>query len=480
MEFTKLTAWTFTGFMLAFNGVYAQEAVDPKPGRGQAHRDAEARKQAGTEAYEKLLRDADELIKNGNPADAYILLEPLEFERSGEVRFDYLLGVAALDSGKPDKATLAFERVLTVNPNFAGARLDMARAYYQLGDLLRAKAEFELTLKQNPAESARVIIQNYLNLIAAQDSAEHTRITGYVEGTIGRDSNINNATDQSQVSIFYLGNTTTATLNPASMQTADNYYGVAAGSDIVHSLNSQWGIYAGADVRQRGYITQTSFNSAGLSGRIGLVFGKEANRFRAGVLGSEYILDHALYSNTAGLTAEWVHMLSPGYQLSLSGQYVQYRFSQVDMRVNDFNQHALGAGWLHVLADGKSTFSGTLYYGMEQDVSTIITSGNPNGGRIDGAKSLSGLRIGGQAAYSDSTQLFANAGGQIGNYSKTNPYFLLQRVDRQYDLTLGANWHWDKLWAMRPQLTFVQNNSNIDIYSYIRTDFSVTLRRDFK
>jgi hypothetical protein len=40
--------------------------------------------------------------------------------------FDYLLGIAALDSGKPDRATIAFERVLAVNPNFAGARLDLA------------------------------------------------------------------------------------------------------------------------------------------------------------------------------------------------------------------------------------------------------------------------------------------------------------------------------------------------------------------
>ena len=57
---------------------------------------------------DQLLRHADELIQSGKPADAYALLEPLEFKRAGEVRFDYLLGIAALDSGKSDKATLAF------------------------------------------------------------------------------------------------------------------------------------------------------------------------------------------------------------------------------------------------------------------------------------------------------------------------------------------------------------------------------------
>src|SRR5260221_6187151 len=73
---------------------------------------------------------AKALVDQGKPAEAYEILAPLEDKLSGDVEFDYLLGVAALDSGKPDRATLAFERVLAVNPNFAGARLDMARAYF--------------------------------------------------------------------------------------------------------------------------------------------------------------------------------------------------------------------------------------------------------------------------------------------------------------------------------------------------------------
>ncbi len=485
MKFAQPAVLMFSGLMLASSVAYAQNAdnqnaVNPEASAAQATREAEGKKQADNGAREKLLRDADALIKSGKPADAYTLLEPLEFERSGEVRFDYLLGVAALDSGKPDKATFAFERVLAVDPNYAGARLDMARAYYQLGDLLRARTEFETTLKQNPPEAARVTIRKYLDAIAAQDPAKQTRISGYVEGTVGRDNNVNNATDQSQFNILYQGNNIPATLAPTNLKTADNYYGVAAGSELVHRLNTSWGLYAGADLHQRGYNTQTGFDSLGLNGRAGLMFGKEANRVRAGVLAGAYTLGNSRNRNTAGLDAEWAHVLSPGNQLNLFGQYVQYRFAQIAMQANDFNQQAMGAGWLHVLADGKSTLSGSLYYGTEKDVSTIITPATPNGGRTDGAKRFSGLRVGGQAAYNDRTVLFISAGGQAGNYSNTNPFFLLQRADRLFDLTLGANWHWDKSWTVRPQLTYARNNSNIVIYSYTRTDVSLTLRRDFR
>src|SRR5450759_92543 len=168
--------WVLPGLMLAANGVYAQEAGQNARQRAEP----EIKKPVEIDASEKPLRDAEALMKAGKPAEAYILLEPLEFDRSGEVRFDYLIGIAALDSGKPDKATLAFERVLAVDPNFAGARLDMARAYYQLGDLPRAKTEFETVAKQNPSEAARVTIQKYLDNIAGQEAWKQTRISGYV------------------------------------------------------------------------------------------------------------------------------------------------------------------------------------------------------------------------------------------------------------------------------------------------------------
>lgn len=332
MKFARPAVLMFSGLMLASSGVYAQkggnQAVsNPEAGAAQSTREIEGMKQADNDVREKILLDADALIKNGNPAEAYNLLEPLEFELSGQVRFDYLLGVAALDSGEPDKATFAFERVLTVDPDFAGARLDMARAYYQLGDRLRAKTEFETTLNQNPPEAARVTIRKYLDAIAAQDPAKLTRTSGYLEGTVGRDNNVNNSTDLSQISIPAFPGCV-ATLNPTNLKTADNYYGVAAGSDVVHSLDINWGVYAGADLHQRGYKTQSDFNSVDLSGRAGLMFGAEAGRLRAGMRAEVNTLGNSRNFDAAGIDVEWSRVLGPSNQLNMFGQYVQYRFTQ--------------------------------------------------------------------------------------------------------------------------------------------------------
>ena len=173
-------------------------------------------------------------------------------------------------------------------------------------------------------------------------------------------------------------------------------------------------------------------------------------------------------------------MYGPNNQMNVFAQYVQYRFVDPLMKPNDFDQQAMGLGWQHVLAEGRTLLSGSIYYGAEKDVSRIVTVASPDGGRNDGAKRFNGMRVGGQTNIGGNTTLFAGAGIQVGDYDKVNYYFLRQRHDRFYDLKLGAVWQWDRLWTFRPQLSYYRNESNIVIYGYNRTDASLTVRRDFR
>lgn len=182
MKFAHLTYCVFTGLMLVASCVYAQQEENAR---------AETKKQTQAEAREKSLRDADELIKKGRPADAYILLESLKPKRPGDVRFNYLLGIAAQDSGKPGKAVLAFERVLGVDKDYPGVRLNLARAYLKLENLPRAKAEFQTVLAQNPPEGVKVAIHGLLDAIKDLEGAKRTRVAGSVESALGSGSNVN-------------------------------------------------------------------------------------------------------------------------------------------------------------------------------------------------------------------------------------------------------------------------------------------------
>lgn len=462
----KFALWLVAGLLLHANVACAQ-GIEQKMMRANE-----------SEAYKKLLLDAGDLLKVGNAASAYALLEPFEFEHSGKENFDYLLGVAALDSGRPDRATLAFERVLMLNPSSAAARMEMARAYYQLGDMPRARTEFENVLKVNQSEAVQNIIQKYLEAIALHESGKKTHFSAYIEGTLGYDNNVNNSTSQLQIYVDAIA--ANAVLDPTNVKTADQYQALAMGGEVVHELNAKLGIFAGANFRQRSFTMQKSFNVQGWDARSGMTFNLSNDRFKLGVLGGQNSLGGAHYSDSSVLKGDWQHVFSPSNQLNVFVQRMKYNFADVVMQPNDYIQQVSGAGWVHVLPDGKASLFANVYAGNEQDTSTLVTTTTPNGGRVDGAKSLQGIRIGGQIILTDKTTLFANIGMQNGAYSKINPLFLRQREDRLYDMAIGTNWRWDKWWTLRTQLNYFRNESNIPIYEYDRTDVSLAIRRDFR
>ncbi|MBE0625014.1 MAG: DUF560 domain-containing protein [Burkholderiales bacterium] len=423
-------------------------------------------------AAEADLDKANALLKQGKAAEAYSLLEPFEFAQAGNIKFDYLLGVAALDSGKPDKATIAFERVLAVDPNFAGARIDMGRAYYQLGDYTRAKAEFETVLTQKPPPAAKKLIDNYLALIDKHEDAKKTVATGYIEGTWGHDSNINYATSNSSIAVPALGDLVFI-LDPTGVKTADSYLGLGLGGEISHRVNSNFGLFAGADVRGRSNNTQDTFDSLSVDARAGIAVGQTTNMFRLGVLGGKYDLDGKNNRDTSGVNAEWRYLLNPANQVSAFGQYASYRFEPT-ISVNDFDQSLFGANWLRVINDGKGLVFASLFTGNERAPL-----------RADGGKDFSGLRLGGQVQLNQRTELFAGVGAQFSKYDLANASFSTPaqpvfRDDNQYDANIGVNWHYDKLWTIRPQVSYIRNNSNIVLYQFDRTDISISIRRDFK
>src|SRR5687768_16113255 len=101
------------------------------------------------------LGEAEALVRAGKAEQAWALLAPLEREHAGRPDFDYLLGLAALESGRPNRATFVLERVITVNPGHLAARLEMARAYFALNDFERAEREFGFILQSAPPAEIR-------------------------------------------------------------------------------------------------------------------------------------------------------------------------------------------------------------------------------------------------------------------------------------------------------------------------------------
>ena len=408
-------------------------------------------------------------IVEGKPAKAYALLEPYEFEQAGNTKFDYLLGLAALNSGQAGKASLILERVLEVDPLYAAARVDLGRAYYLLGDSERARGEFTRAQALNPPPPALATIRQYLRAIDTPYTKPLTRLSSYFDAGTGYNSNVNNATTQNQITVPALLDTV-FTLNSANVKTGDGYLGLAAGGEAIHPISPDWSLYAAVDMRSRNDLKYSRFDYISLDGRVGASFDKNAEQFQGGLVAGQFDQGGTVNRNSTGFNAEWRHTYNAANQTVLFGQHINYRYPDPTLAPNNFDQTIAGLGWMHVFTDGRSTVFSSVYGGNEHDTNL----------RIDGGKSIQGVRLSWQASIGERLDLYASGGIQWGKYNRTNSAFLVIRDDRQADLTVGLTYRYVPNWILRPQISLIQNQSNIIVNRYDQADFSLTLRREFK
>ena len=141
-----------------------------------------------------LLLAAQKMLNQGQSVDALDLLDPHEEEYAGDREYDYLYGLALLDTGEPAAAVFAFQRVLAIEPNFAGARLELARAYFDMGQMERAQREFLVLKDQSPPKNVSDVIDKYMAAIETRNLKNRQGWRGFLQLGIGDDSNVNNAT----------------------------------------------------------------------------------------------------------------------------------------------------------------------------------------------------------------------------------------------------------------------------------------------
>ncbi len=421
---------------------------------------------AFAQADDDTLIKADALIKEGKPADAFALLEPLEAKLAGNATYDYLLATAALQAGNPSRATFIYERILALNPEFIGVRADMGRAYYQMGDLARAKLEFESILAlSNIPPDLRSAVETYLAALSQLDAGQKRVIVGYVEAGFGRDTNV---LGQTSTKIVSIANGLSHTLSAADLKRADNYLSYATGAELIETLGPGFGAYVGGDIRGREYNRVSVADNANIDGRAGLQYATGNHLWRGGVTRGRYALDNTATRDATGANLDWRYLVDDKNQLTLGGLAQALRYLPSISTSEDYNLYMINAGWTHAFA--PTTIGVLTLTGGAEDA---------KGGRSDGDKTFWGVRATLQHSFSSELGTFFTAGFQRGDYSKFNTIYGLDRNDELTDAAVGLVWSLRDRWSVRPLLTYSKNRSNADVYSYSRTDASVVLRKDF-
>lgn len=450
----------------------AEAATEPGALDAPARTELTQTSQAGTPAaLADLLARAAELSRSGKPAEAYELLLSAEDSYIGTIEFDYALGRAALDAGRPDKATLALTRVLALDPAHAGASIDMGRAYLALGDFARARGTFQTLLSLDPPPQLKAQLQAFLDLTEASAAASAApgglSRQGYLAALIGRSSNVNQAPSQSV--IFVPGVGSNFELPGQNVQKPDSFAGIAGGIDFSWPLDNTLSVISGGEFLGRRNFHEMDFDVGGYNLYLGLagVTGPHAARIQ-GLLGRDY-LGGSANRDLEGVTLSYVGTLDAATQILATAQGGRQRYVPEELKIFDADYAVLGAGAARRL-DERSTVFAVLSTGRQKDI-----GGNPSGN-----KDLAGFQAGGEMLIGTRIKATAAAIGERSRYDKFDTVFQTERRDIRRAFDLGAQYYFERNLSLRFNVSYAYTRSNIPIYEYTRLEGTVMLRRDFR
>ncbi len=415
---------------------------------------------------DEILERARELIGQHHPQAAYELLSPLQAERAGDPEFDYLLGVAALDSGHRSEAVFAFERVLAVDPEHKLARAEIARAYFELKEYETARGEFESLQGQAIPDEVKEVMNRYLAAIDQQLGALRTLWQGFVAMDLGYDSNVNSATSAGTVAIPAISSIPTQ-LSATAREQSDMFVRFTGGISVRHKLNDDWLLHASGNAFNR--QTESPFSTSAFGGHLGVTRTLGKHAFTLALQGQQFFVDQATFRNTLGLQGQWRYQYDNRTQFSAFVQYLDLTYPSQKPR--DATRIVGGLGATRALMGKRSpVIFASVYGGVEEEQH----SGVPHLGH-----DLVGGRAGGQLKLRHDIDLFGALSYEYREYHGPDPLFIATREDQQWDATLGADWHFARNWKLTPKVSYTDNNANITIYAYDRLVAGVSLRRDF-
>jgi outer membrane protein len=419
---------------------------------------------AAGEPLSELLARARAVSLSQGPSAAYELLATAEDEHIGEIEFDYALGRAALDAARPDRATLAFARVLALDPRHAGALIDTGRAYLALGNAAQARATFETVLSLDPPPAVR----DQVLAMLAQAGVPPGRLAlrGYVEASAGWSSNANQSPAAAQVFVPAFGaNFDLAQQNVAK---SDSFLALAGGLDAALPVDASLALIGGAEFLQRWYRHETAFDLGAVGLRGGVAIADEGSLTRAQLVTMRSDLGHDPARETVALSLEHIKSLRAAGALSFFAQGGAFRHPLESLRLFDANFLIVGAT-LQKLGERSSALIGVAA-GGEDD-----TGGNPAGD-----KRLFAVRGAGETKLTPRLSLTALAAWQRARYDQIDPSFLLERDDKRTDFDLGLQYALSDGLFLRIGLSWTEQRSNIPIYAFTRDEAWLGLRHEFR
>ncbi|MFK8015342.1 MAG: tetratricopeptide repeat protein [Gammaproteobacteria bacterium] len=403
---------------------------------------------------------AVELIAQGKSEQALDVLRPWRGQREGQVDFDYALALATLDSGDAATATLIFERILLLNENFHGARIDLGRAFFELGRLGDARREFDLALRAGPPEAAAKVVNDYLATIDRRERRARFSKALTLSTRTGYDSNVNSATDIQE----FLG----FGLSENSREQDSEFFETALTARGAYRPRPKLRLSGRLGVRLR-RNSQASFANSDVGvAQVRLDHVGQTQRRSLGLQAFSQFLDGSRNSSAVILSGDWRFRVNDSLWVGPAARVGVLRYENA-LAVKDVNQWAAGALAQWQFGErGQGALESSVYAGRDRP-----QQDNSRYGR-DFTQWSANVRW----AFNDRVVL---AFGGVMETSDFDEVFFEQlfdepREDTAFRLRSALDWQFARRWRFAHSLSYRLNDTDIDVFEFERFEVAFGLR----
>lgn len=418
--------------------------------------------------------EMDRLISAGQYQEAITLAETGIDSWEGESTFDFLYGLASLETDEPNEAVFALERAAATAEDDVlrgRARLELARAYFVTNNLTASENLFNAVLENDPPANVRQNIEAFLQLIETRQSARESTFSWTLSSSIGSDDNINSATSNSLIDTPLIGQ---IELNPDGRETDDNFNNSSLALVYNYPLDRNRSIDARVNLTHLDNFSTDQFDIDSLRGELAYLWGNETNQFRHGVSINQVNLDGEGFQDAVALNSAWQHSSSNGWYQSASVAYSQIRFDTgTGTELNDLrdvDQLLLTAGLTKIA--GAFTQSLNLYHADEDPE-------NSNGGSHNG-RSFTGLAYSLLYRLNGQHTPYLRISAQDVEHDDEHPVFInTVRSDDNQSATAGWFWQANRKLMVTGDVSYTENSSNIELFDFSRFKFQAGFRYRF-
>ena len=392
----------------------------------------------------------------------------------GNPYFDYLYGVAAIDTGHASEGVFALDRVLFAFPQDHVARLELARGYFILEEYSRARQEFETVLRADPPQSVRDTTQVFLDRIRLREARYKTTSRGYLELGLGSDSNVNSGATVDDLSFPLLGLVPSSTDDSVAQN--DSFSRLVGAWQITHPFAPGWMINSSLTGELKSNQDYDQFDTSTATLQLGVTRLDRHSRYKATLVSQQYRLDANEYRSMAGANLEWRYALGQKTHITSMLQYAALDYP--DFPVKNASLANLVLAWEHVFAARLApTLFTSLQFGQETAENDQLS-----GALANTERDILGVRLGLVLSFSPKLALQTALGLQSSEYAAPQTFDLFNDAIREDDYSsadINLLWLINKKWRLDTRLSHAENTSNVQIYKYDRTMFSLNLNYAF-